>query len=139
MTDYSWRAGSQADETAIVLKNCVGNACLLTQARLLGHTPQLTMDRNKHLRSYPAIHRQQFRPPGMARDMDRSEEHTSELQSLMRISYAVFCLKKKTNKKKKHNEYMHIYIRTNTVSNNTILCQSTSTDYCTRAYNNTRQ
>src|SRR3546814_9386020 len=30
-------------------------------------------------------------------DNDRSEEHTSELQSLMRISYAVFCLKKKTN------------------------------------------
>src|SRR3546814_6063054 len=28
-------------------------------------------------------------------DFDRSEEHTSELQSLMRISYAVFCLKKK--------------------------------------------
>src|SRR3546814_4773440 len=32
--------------------------------------------------------------------IDRSEEHTSELQSLMRISYAVFCLKKK-----KHEEY----------------------------------
>src|SRR3546814_2368415 len=32
-------------------------------------------------------------PPGEL----RSEEHTSELQSLMRISYAVFCLKKKTN------------------------------------------
>src|SRR3546814_7615332 len=32
----------------------------------------------------------------IARDgVDRSEEHTSELQSLMRISYAVFCLKKK--------------------------------------------
>src|SRR3546814_7027755 len=31
---------------------------------------------------------------------ERSEEHTSELQSLMRISYAVFCLKKKTNKHK---------------------------------------
>src|SRR3546814_6964487 len=31
---------------------------------------------------------------------DRSEEHTSELQSLMRISYAVFCLKQKHNKKK---------------------------------------
>src|SRR3546814_8183481 len=29
--------------------------------------------------------------------MSRSEEHTSELQSLMRISYAVFCLKKKKN------------------------------------------
>src|SRR3546814_13326524 len=32
------------------------------------------------------------------RQARRSEEHTSELQSLMRISYAVFCLKKKTNK-----------------------------------------
>src|SRR3546814_5723433 len=31
-------------------------------------------------------------------DLQRSEEHTSELQSLMRISYAVFCLKKKTMK-----------------------------------------
>src|SRR3546814_10849061 len=40
----------------------------------------------------------------------RSEEHTSELQSLMRISYAVFCLKKKTNQTTKchtqtHNTY----------------------------------
>src|SRR3546814_4850925 len=33
----------------------------------------------------------------------RSEEHTSELQSLMRISYAVFCLKKKKTKKKTIN------------------------------------
>src|SRR3546814_3121983 len=32
-------------------------------------------------------------------DLPRSEEHTSELQSLMRISYAVFCLKKKKQKK----------------------------------------
>src|SRR3546814_9839241 len=32
----------------------------------------------------------------------RSEEHTSELQSLMRISYAVFCLKKKNNTQKHH-------------------------------------
>src|SRR3546814_8458469 len=36
-------------------------------------------------------------PPelNLARMIERSEEHTSELQSLMRISYAVFCLKKK--------------------------------------------
>src|SRR3546814_6863755 len=43
-----------------------------------------------------------FRHDGVAGKMDhggnRSEEHTSELQSLMRISYAVFCLKTKTNK-----------------------------------------
>src|SRR3546814_2650456 len=35
----------------------------------------------------------------VAHVIDRSEEHTSELQSLMRISYAVFCLKKKKNNK----------------------------------------
>src|SRR3546814_5695428 len=34
----------------------------------------------------------------------RSEEHTSELQSLMRISYAVFCLKKKKNNKHAHDK-----------------------------------
>src|SRR3546814_8135650 len=34
----------------------------------------------------------------------RSEEHTSELQSLMRISYAVFCLKKKKNKMRHINK-----------------------------------
>src|SRR3546814_5196161 len=42
----------------------------------------------------------------------RSEEHTSELQSLMRISYAVFCLKKKTNQQ--NNQY-----RTHTTNSHT--------------------
>src|SRR3546814_4443599 len=41
-----------------------------------------------------------FHAPVVSRDT-RSEEHTSELQSLMRISYAVFCLKKKN--RKNHN------------------------------------
>src|SRR3546814_3327934 len=36
---------------------------------------------------------------------ERSEEHTSELQSLMRISYAVFCLKKKKPYTKYHHDY----------------------------------
>src|SRR3546814_3790424 len=36
-------------------------------------------------------------PADLARGLRRSEEHTSELQSLMRISYAVFCLKKKNH------------------------------------------
>src|SRR3546814_9792244 len=36
---------------------------------------------------------------------DRSEEHTSELQSLMRISYAVFCLKKKKKNLNNINDY----------------------------------
>src|SRR3546814_1066144 len=39
----------------------------------------------------------------------RSEEHTSELQSLMRISYAVFCLKKKNKLRKQHNSHRKTY------------------------------
>src|SRR3546814_1175428 len=43
---------------------------------------------------------------GICCTSERSEEHTSELQSLMRISYAVFCLKKKTRHKIK--TFMHL-------------------------------
>src|SRR3546814_10246313 len=42
------------------------------------------------------------------RPISRSEEHTSELQSLMRISYAVFCLKKKKTTKKSNTNHMTI-------------------------------
>src|SRR3546814_2858958 len=43
-------------------------------------------------------------------EMERSEEHTSELQSLMRISYAVFCLKKKIyNFDRNYIVYGHYY------------------------------
>src|SRR3546814_10450104 len=45
----------------------------------------------------------------------RSEEHTSELQSLMRISYAVFCLKKKNE----HTTHNHIHSKNQTKSRNT--------------------
>src|SRR3546814_1882839 len=40
----------------------------------------------------------------LAKSLLRSEEHTSELQSLMRISYAVFCLKKKKQKPRTYNQ-----------------------------------
>src|SRR3546814_5989656 len=43
----------------------------------------------------------------MADGLARSEEHTSELQSLMRISYAVFCLKNKKLKKRTEYRYEH--------------------------------
>src|SRR3546814_2434001 len=46
--------------------------------------------------------------PGALR-LIRSEEHTSELQSLMRISYAVFCLKKKKQNHTNKSQYAHIY------------------------------
>src|SRR3546814_1521865 len=43
----------------------------------------------------------------VASERHRSEEHTSELQSLMRNSYAVFCLKKKTSKHTKKQHTLH--------------------------------
>src|SRR3546814_3934097 len=50
----------------------------------------------------PANHKKKIASPCWTKtrkpSSKRSEEHTSELQSLMRISYAVFCLKKKTTK-----------------------------------------
>src|SRR3546814_5629511 len=51
----------------------------------------------------PVLHRLGPRLHQVLRPAPRSEEHTSELQSLMRISYAVFCLKKK----KKNNKEVH--------------------------------
>src|SRR3546814_9764328 len=54
----------------------------------------------------------------LAADLDRSEEHTSELQSLMRISYAVFCLKKKNKKEHYLNEKNRKRIAYNKASNN---------------------
>src|SRR3546814_10620991 len=56
-------------------------------------------------RGWPASRqmRPRSRPPGHP-PHPRSEEHTSELQSLMRISYAVFCLKKKKTKTKRYND-----------------------------------
>src|SRR3546814_8111080 len=53
--------------------------------------------------------------------IDRSEEHTSELQSLMRISYAVFCLKKKKQDKKKNHQRSIMLIQVYLNRKNTIL------------------
>src|SRR3546814_7303185 len=56
----------------------------------------LFTDRLARPRQRVRIHVDKHRVPAKVRhEMGRSEEHTSELQSLMRISYAVFCLKKK--------------------------------------------
>src|SRR3546814_9715139 len=51
---------------------------------------------------------------------ERSEEHTSELQSIMRISYAVFCVKKKKTPKEQtlHHDHRNKNIITQTKKNN---------------------
>src|SRR3546814_2263651 len=61
--------------------------------------------------------------PFKDRSWNRSEEHTSELQSLMRISYAVFCLKKKRNEHKT-NKTQHIQQKEKTKSKYTRLKQN---------------
>src|SRR3546814_3094322 len=74
----------------------VARACLFdtTHHRLVGDVHQApSLERNVAHQIHPA----RVAMPAVQNGghVDRSEEHTSELQSLMRISYAVFCLKKK--------------------------------------------
>src|SRR3546814_4482094 len=57
--------------------------------------PYTTLFRSGRDRHPPQRHRTRSGSRGRDAAGQRSEEHTSELQSLMRISYAVFCLKKK--------------------------------------------
>src|SRR3546814_9625145 len=77
-----------------------GDAYLAINAR--GAVPALELDDGEVICESAAICRYfealQPDPPLFGRSPVRSEEHTSELQSLMRISYAVFCLKQKTKK-----------------------------------------
>src|SRR3546814_4051867 len=86
--------------------------------------PYTTLFRSRYARfSAPVI---AAIPAGATGGRDRSEEHTSELQSLMRISYAVFCLKKKKNIKKKVKITAKANDKTNT---------ETTIDHCTRKNN----
>src|SRR3546814_4085567 len=73
---------------------CGGEGNLAARNQLAGH--RIDLCRTRLLVQNPEV------AIGVERQA-RSEEHTSELQSLMRISYAVFCLKKKTNKYQKTN------------------------------------
>src|SRR3546814_5026908 len=59
--------------------------------------------RRRHLRAVVGVATRRDASEDDERGKKRSEEHTSELQSLMRISYAVFCLKKKTKKHTRQN------------------------------------
>src|SRR3546814_7745300 len=94
------------------LRRAIGDADIVTaQARARAHVDDRTSATRNHVRQGVAageqiafeidVHRH---VPEIKRRLDcvnilaRSEEHTSELQSLMRTSYAVICLNKKTNK-----------------------------------------
>src|SRR3546814_7311259 len=97
----SWRgAGHRAQRYSAPLRMSLSRLGLLvggrTQVRSGGTQLRLSQQGGKavvagQLRRVARLHLHQFR-------RQRSEEHTSELQSLMRISYAVFCLTKKNDK-----------------------------------------
>src|SRR3546814_7924919 len=84
-------------EIAVVAPEAVGRALtMIVEVSLEREHPHIVEAFKKSMRATPEV-------------MQRSEEHTSELQSLMRISYAVFCLKKKTSKstiKRRNQERM---------------------------------
>src|SRR3546814_6257152 len=83
------RHGGRPAETAYkVLRSFQGGRVSLLECRLkTGRTHQIR------------VHLAELGHPLLGDPLYRSEEHTSELQSLMRISYAVFCLNKKTQEK----------------------------------------
>src|SRR3546814_5061800 len=70
----------------------------ITQMDIYGHRDEIRLD-ERQLSQVLGVSRTPIREAMSLLEQEgfvRSEEHTSELQSLMRISYAVFCLKKKT-------------------------------------------
>src|SRR3546814_2339603 len=81
------RIGENVDQRIISLDLAVRNPADEMDLRRGGRSRRLRLERGLHR---------------------RSEEHTSELQSLMRISYAVFCLKKKKKTQKHNNKQMYI-------------------------------
>src|SRR3546814_8779629 len=91
VTDYLAKAGLQ-DHLDAVGYNLVGYGC----TTCIGNSGPLAAPISEAINGNNIV---------AAAVLSRSEEHTSELQSLMRISYAVFCLKKKT--KISYTTYTH--------------------------------
>src|SRR3546814_8213826 len=92
------------DEHAGVLGELVIQADRASVAQSLGGDPARAMAAPKHALQRKLLEGLRYLLKEELKlnqpQASRSEEHTSELQSLMRISYAVFCLKKKNNKNK---------------------------------------
>src|SRR3546814_1514040 len=104
---------STRTDTLFPTRRSADLACLQRRHDLASADAQRARDRQDDL-VHPALFQDAIENGGMPDRDARSEEHTSELQSLMRISYAVFCLKK-TNKQPipqlTHNHQIDYYIQ----------------------------
>src|SRR3546814_7356671 len=92
-------ARSRLSVVGLLKEPCVARRCFrcgVSRTRTAATAPQDFSDRRARKRRSCSA---SASPPAITRVARRSEEHTSELQSLMRISYAVFCLKKKKQAK----------------------------------------
>src|SRR3546814_4407467 len=93
--------GAKRSATTVVSAACIELSAITapTQKRVIAHRLVIcgTANRQRPPTSDPVTIHGVRRPQRV-----RSEEHTSELQSLMRISYAVFCLKKKKQQEQRH-------------------------------------
>src|SRR3546814_10584191 len=81
----------ESGEREILPDQSVGGQCDPDRE---GHAFEVGTEKHEIRRLPPDVRRAPRRDGDMRRAQRRSEEHTSELQSLMRLSYAVFCLKK---------------------------------------------
>src|SRR3546814_9408051 len=96
---------SGADRRAVTMRS---SGAETSHAQAMPTSPHCAPMRNDAGKRIAPLIAENIEIDGLPSALVRSEEHTSELQSLMRISYAVFCLKKKkknTLNNKKHNQY----------------------------------
>src|SRR3546814_2865254 len=108
--------GQQGREAAPIPKSRLSSDCSL-QLESMKVESLVIVDQHATVNTFPGLVHTARHTMGVgftrSRCANRSEEHTSELQSLMRISYAVFCLKKKKRK-------LHSYKTTHTYSQSSV-------------------
>src|SRR3546814_8851847 len=84
-----------SDQDEAVIEALIDGGADLAEPESIGRAARIDDAQGRYIHFAKATFPEPLRLDGLRVVVDRSEEHTSELQSLMRISYAVFCLKKK--------------------------------------------